>query len=197
MTFLRRLSVIVTVSALGACAHQPAEPRPATVTALKGAFADAFSIGAALNSAQFEERDTVGASLVRTHFNTITSENVLKWALVHPRPGVYDFAAPDKFVSFGERNGMTVIGHTLVWHNQTPAWVFQDAAGNPVSRDTLLQRMHDHIRTVVGRYRGRIKGWDVVNEAIDEDGSLRKTPWLRIIGEDYLVKASSSSRGPP
>ena len=192
--FVRRMAAAAALSALGACSHQPVAPRPAAGPALKAAFADAFHIGAALNDAQFEERDTIGAALVKTHFNTITSENVLKWALVHPRPGVYDFAAPDKFVDFGERNGMTVMGHTLVWHNQTPQWVFQDANGNPVSRDTLLQRLHDHIRTVVGRYRGRIKGWDVVNEAIDEDGSLRKTPWLEIIGEDYLVKAFEFAR---
>lgn len=190
----RLISISAFVAALGACTHQPAAPRPTTVTPLKGAFENAFRIGAALNVTQFEERDTVGATLVKTHFNSITPENVLKWGLVHPRPGVYDFAAPDKYVEFGERNGMVVIGHTLVWHNQTPQWVFQDANGNPVSRDTLLERLHDHIRTVVGRYRGRIKGWDVVNEAVDEDGSLRKTPWLQIIGEDYLVKAYEWAR---
>jgi endo-1,4-beta-xylanase len=84
---------------------------------------------------------------------------------------------------------MFVIGHTLVWHSQLPHWVHQDASGAPVTRDTLLARMREHIQTVVGRYRGRIKGWDVVNEALDDDGSLRKSPWLTIIGEDYLVKA--------
>ena len=186
--------VVAALAALGACAHQPVAPRPAAATPLKTAFANEFRIGAALNAAQFEERDTVGAALVKTHFNTITPENVLKWALVHPRPDVYDFAAPDKYVEFGERNRMLIIGHTLVWHNQTPQWVFMDANGNTVSRDTLLARMHDHIRTVVGRYRGRIKGWDVVNEAVDEDGSLRKTPWLQIIGEDYLLKAYEFAR---
>jgi endo-1,4-beta-xylanase len=92
-------------------------------------------------------------------------------------------------VTFGERNGMFVIGHTLVWHNQTPRWVFQDAAGQPVSRDTLVARMREHIQTVVGRYRGRVRGWDVVNEALNEDGSLRRSPWLTIIGEDYLAMA--------
>ena len=97
MRNMHRLIVAITmITALGACAHQPAAPRPATATPLKGAFTNAFRIGAALNAAQFEERDTVGASIVKTHFNSITPENVLKWALVHPRPGVYDFAAPDK-----------------------------------------------------------------------------------------------------
>jgi endo-1,4-beta-xylanase len=108
---------------------------------------------------------------------------------VHPQPGTYDFAAPDQYVAFGEKNGMFVIGHTLVWHSQTPRWVFQDANGKPVSRDTLLARMRDHIQTVVGRYKGRIKGWDVVNEALNEDGTLRRSPWLTIIGDDYIAKA--------
>jgi endo-1,4-beta-xylanase len=166
----------------------------AAAATLKGAFAESFRVGAALNADQFEERDARGAALVKTHFNTITSENVLKWTLVHPRPGKYEFAAPDKYVAFGERNGMFIVGHTLIWHNQTPRWVFQDDVGNPVSRDTLLARMRDHIHTVVGRYRGRINGWDVVNEAVEEDGSLRKTPWLTIIGEDYLVKAYEFAR---
>jgi len=92
-------------------------------------------------------------------------------------------------VEFGQRNGMFIVGHTLVWHSQLPRWVHQDAAGMPVSRDTLLARMREHIMTVVGRYRGRIHGWDVVNEALEEDGTLRQTPFLQIIGEDYLVKA--------
>ena len=202
------MGTVMMIVALGACSPVPPAtilptlPAPSAVEgsprsapqALKDAFAQAFRIGAALNATQFEERDTIGAALVKSHFNTITSENVLKWALVHPRPGVYDFTASDRYVEFGERNGMLIIGHTLVWHNQTPPWVFQDANGNAVSRDTLLARLHDHIRTVVGRYRGRIKGWDVVNEAVNEDGSLRKTPWLDIIGEDYLVKAFEFAR---
>ena len=156
---------------------------------LKDAFAGSFRIGAAVNERQFTGQDSIGIALIRRHFNTITPENVLKWEHVHPRLGVYDFAAADRYVDFGTRNGMFVVGHTLVWHSQVPRWVFQDAAGNPVSRDTLIARMRDHIFTVVGRYKGRIKGWDVVNEALNDDGSLRRSPWYTIIGEDYLVKA--------
>ena len=84
---------------------------------------------------------------------------------------------------------MLVVGHTLIWHSQTPRWVFEGANGRPLDRDTLLRRMHDHIQTVVGRYRGRIKIWDVVNEALNEDGTLRQSPWMQIIGEDYIAKA--------
>jgi endo-1,4-beta-xylanase len=176
--------------AIAACTKAPPPTSPAPVlTTLKDAFAGSFLVGAALNEAQFTEQDQRGAAIVKAQFNTITPENILKWQSVHPRRGEYDFAAPDKYVAFGERNGMFIVGHTLVWHQQTPRWVFEDGSGAPVSRDTLLARLRDHIQTVVGRYRGRVKGWDVVNEAVEEDGTLRKTPWLSIIGEDYLVKA--------
>jgi endo-1,4-beta-xylanase len=133
--------------------------------------------------------DPRGLELTNRQFNTITSENVLKWEEVHPEPGVYDFDAADRFVAIGEANDMFIVGHTLVWHNQTPDWVFHDADGNLLDREALLERMRDHIHTVVGRYKGRIHGWDVVNEAVELDGSLRETMWYRIIGEDYLIKA--------
>jgi endo-1,4-beta-xylanase len=84
---------------------------------------------------------------------------------------------------------MFIVGHNLVWHSQTPAWVFREDKGNFVDRETLLKRLHDHIQTVVGRYKGRIQSWDVVNEALNEDGTLRQSPWLKIIGEDYIAKA--------
>jgi endo-1,4-beta-xylanase len=158
-------------------------------SSLESAFASAFTVGAAVNDNQFTGRDARGAALISAQFNTITPENVLKWEHVHPRRGEYDFGPGDAYVDFGTKNGMTIIGHTLVWHSQTPAWVFQDSAGKPLTRDALLAVMRDHIHTVVGRYKGRIKGWDVVNEALNEDGSLRRSPWQRIIGDDYIVKA--------
>lgn len=178
----------------GACATSATTGRQATDVALKDVFRGAFMIGAALNQNQFEESDTRGVPIIKAEFNTITPENVLKWESVHPRPGGYAFEAADRYVRFGTDNGMFVIGHTLVWHNQTPRWVFEDAAGKPLGRDSLLARMRDHIMTVVGRYRGRIRGWDVVNEALAEDGTLRKSPWLNIIGEDYIAKAFEYAR---
>jgi endo-1,4-beta-xylanase len=161
----------------------------AETPSLKDTFKDSFLVGAALNPAQFAEEDTRGATLVKAQFNAITSENVLKWERVHPQPDSYSFELPDRYVSFGETNHMFIVGHTLVWHNQVPAWVFQDENGNPADREALLKRMSEHIHTVVGRYQGRINGWDVVNEALEEDGTLRQTPWLEIIGEDYIAKA--------
>ncbi len=164
-------------------------PNCAQTPSLKDAFKGSFLTGAALNPAQFTEQDTRGAALVEAQFNTITPENVLKWEQVHPQPGSYSFELPDRYVAFGEKNHMFIVGHNLVWHNQTPAWVFQDDKGNPADREILLKRLQDHIHTVVGRYKGRINGWDVVNEALAEDGTLRQTPWLKIIGEDYIAKA--------
>ena len=161
----------------------------AETPSLKDTFKDSFLVGAALNPAQFTDDDARGAALVKKQFDAITPENVLKWERVHPQPDSYSFELPDRYVSFGETNHMFIVGHTLVWHNQVPAWVFQDENGNPADRDALLKRMSDHIHTVVGRYQGRINGWDVVNEALEEDGTLRQTPWLKIIGEDYIAKA--------
>lgn len=160
-----------------------------TQQTLKDAFKDDFKIGAALNRRQIFEDDVRGAEIVKTHFNSITPENVLKWALVHPEHNRYDFKAPDRLVAFGEKHGMFIVGHTLVWHKQTPDSVFQDEKGNSVDRETLLKRLRDHIFTVVGRYKGKINGWDVVNEALNQDGTMRQSPWMKIIGEDYLALA--------
>ena len=183
--FVLMMVIGVGLAAGNICSHAGLSAQPS----LKEVFKQDFLIGAALNQNQFSERDARGLAIIINHFNSITPENVLKWALVHPQPDAYSFDAADAYVAFGEKHHMFIIGHTLVWHNQTPTWVFQDGKGNQVDRETLLKRMRDHIHTVVGRYKGRIKGWDVVNEALNEDGTLRQTPWMKIIGEDYLVKA--------
>jgi endo-1,4-beta-xylanase len=158
-------------------------------TTLKEAFHGVFRIGAALNQSVFDEKDARDVAIVTTQFDTISPENVLKWGSIHPRPDAYNFDPADHYVAFGEKHKMFIVGHNLVWHSQTPAWVFKDDQGAPLTRDALLERMHDHIRTVVGRYKGRIGGWDVVNEALNDDGTLRKSQWLNIIGEDYIAKA--------
>lgn len=158
--------------------------------ALKDAFADQFMIGAALNADQIRgQAPAAEMSLITGHFNAITPENILKWQRVHPAPGRFDFGPGDQLVDFAEKHHLFVVGHTLVWHNQTPDWVFKDDAGNPLSREALLVRMKEHISAVVGRYRGRIGGWDVVNEAVDSDGTLRETRWRQIIGDDYVAWA--------
>ncbi|MBN2215207.1 MAG: endo-1,4-beta-xylanase [Bacteroidales bacterium] len=163
-------------------------------TGLKDAFKDCFYIGVAVNPVQIFEKDSLAKPFIMKHFNSITSEDHLKWEKVHPLPGVYDFTVADSIVAFGERNGMFIVGHTLIWHSQTPKWVFEDSLGNPLSRDALLQRMKDHITTVVGRYKGRVNGWDVINEPVGDDGQIRKTKWYEIIGEDYIQKAFEYAR---
>jgi endo-1,4-beta-xylanase len=148
-------------------------------------------IGVALSQRQSDGRDGRAASIVTRHFESATPENILKWEKVHPAPGRYDFAPVDRFLAFAEKRGMVVIGHCLVWHSQTPAWVFEGKDGAPLDRETALARMREHIQTVVGRYKGRIKGWDVVNEAIADgpEGGLRKSKWREAIGDDYIAKA--------
>ena len=181
----------VILTAILAASLAIAAQSPAT---LKDAYRDSFYVGAAVNAAQFTGTDARGAAIVAKQFSSITPENVLKWERVHPRPGVYDFALPDKYVEFGEKNHMFIVGHCLVCHSQVPDWVFEDEKGKPLAREALLQRMREHIFAVVGRYKGRINSWDVVNEALNDDGSLRQTKWLQIIGEDYIAKAFQYAR---
>jgi len=182
----RWLITVAGFALLTAAAHQEA--------ALKDLMPRGMVIGVALNQRQFEGTDTAAVDIVTKQFNQISPENVLKFQPIHPAADRYAFEAADRFVQFGADRRMQVVGHTLVWHSQTGAWVFQGADGKPADRDTLLARMRDHIRTVVGRYKGRIHGWDVVNEAIDEDGSLRKSPWQVGIGDDYIAKAFEFAR---
>jgi len=156
---------------------------------LKDAFQGDFRIGAAVGQSIYAGGDAAGTALVETQFNSISPENDLKWERIHPTPQGFNFEPADRYVEFGEKNHMFIVGHCLVWHSQTPRWVFEDDKGNPVSREELLRRMHDHIAAVVGRYRGRVNGWDVVNEALNEDGTLRRSQWQRIIGDDYIAKA--------
>lgn len=162
--------------------------------ALKELYQSDFRIGAALSADQITGREPAALELVRKHCDSITPENVLKWEEVHPEPDRYNFDVPDRYVEFGEKNGMFIVGHCLVWHYQTPAWVFQDASGIPLTREALIERMRDHIFTVVGRYKGRIHGWDVVNESVMADGSFRKSGWYEIIGEDYVRLAFEFAR---
>jgi endo-1,4-beta-xylanase len=183
-----RPAVLGGILVLAGCAHLAAGRGPAT---LKEAYAGAFRVGTAVNEGIVSGADSASRRIVLAQFDAITAENVLKAERVNPRPGVYDFAAADSFVAFGERHGMFIVGHTLVWHNQTPAWFFQDSAGRPNGRDAQVERLRSHIQAVAGRYAGRIHAWDVVNEVVDNDGSYRPTTWVRGVGGgDSLVKLS-------
>ncbi|MEX0770702.1 MAG: endo-1,4-beta-xylanase [Balneolaceae bacterium] len=186
--------IVLMFFLLSAGCDQTSVQEEISIPALQEVFSEDFYIGTALNRSQIFGQDERSLELVRTHFNTITPENILKWQHVHPNPGEYNFEPADRYVEFGEQEDMFIVGHTLVWHSQTPDWVFKDDEGDPMSREAMIERMRDHIHTVVGRYQGRIDGWDVVNEALNEDGSLRQSPWLEIIGEDYISLAFEFAR---
>ena len=166
---------------------------------LKKVFANDFRVGSALGTDQVLGNEPAALELVAQQFNTITPENLLKWVEVHPEPNRYNFDPADRYVEFGEKHDMFIVGHKLVWHNQTPQWAFEGVDGKPLDRETALARIKEHINAVVGRYKGRIKGWDVVNEAIDDNGKLRSgpvgapgqrgEPWHTAIGDDYIQKA--------
>lgn len=146
-------------------------------------------IGTAVNRAIANGREPELEALAVEHFNSITAENDLKAGPINPEPGVYHFGPADAFVEFGEKHDMFIIGHTLVWHNQTPEWFFQNDNGQPNTPEEQIERMRRHIEVVAGRYAGRIHAWDVVNEVIDNDGSYRPTTWVNAVGDgDELVK---------
>ncbi|MEO1498080.1 MAG: endo-1,4-beta-xylanase [Planctomycetota bacterium] len=165
-----------------AAAPTVAEPSDSLATA----YENHFKLGVALPTSSLMRPEADVLALAASQFNSATPENCMKWQPIQPRPGEYDFSAADRFVDFCEQRDWWIVGHTLIWHQQTPEWVFQNDKGEPLTRDDAIERMRDHIRTVVGRYRGRVHAWDVVNEALNEDGSLRETKWLEIIGDDYL-----------
>src|SRR5262245_22425138 len=154
-----------------------AQTRAAESGILKDAFKNDFRVGAAVGTQHIMAGDdSPELKLVARQYDTITPENLLKFAEVHPEPDRYNFEPADRYVEFGEKHGMWIVGHTLVWHNQTPLWAFQTEDGKPLDRETALANMKEHISTVVGRYKGRINAWDVVNEAIDDNGKLRTGP---------------------
>lgn len=156
---------------------------------LKDVFQGKFYIGTALNTGQITGKDTASIRIIKQHFNTITAENCMKCGSLQPEEGKFNFALADQFVDFGIQNKMFIVGHNLVWHSQAPRWFFVDAQGNDVSSEVLIGRLKSHIQTVVGRYKGKVKGWDVVNEAIMDDGSWRQSKLYKIIGPDFMKLA--------
>lgn len=156
---------------------------------LKDVLGKYFLVGAAVDRNLPAGEDPQAEALVKAQFNQVVAENCMKGELIHPEVNRYDWTDADRLVDWSQRNGMTLIGHCLVWHSQPPKWMFTDEIGKNVSRETLIGRMYSHIMTVVTRYRGKIKGWDVVNEAFEDDGSYRKTPYYNIIGPEYLALA--------
>ncbi len=194
----RNLLLITTICAAGiyftSCSGSNQLPSTATVTnfdsskGLKDYYRNIFNIGVAVSPRALK---TDEAAFIVKHFNSITAENAMKMGPVHPRENEYFWRDADSIVAFAQHNNMIMRGHTLCWHNQTPAWLFVDNSGNQVSKEVLLQRLKEHITALVTRYKGRIYAWDVVNEAIsDKPGEyLRPNKWMQIIGEEYIARA--------
>ncbi len=164
-------------------------PADASAMTLRHAVRGRFLIGTAVMSRRLD--DPRLAALVARQFDCITAENEFKPRSLQPQPGKFNFVAADKIIDFAQSHGMKVVGHTLCWHGQSPPWMFRGRDGQPLPRDEALRNLKDHIDAVVGHFKGKVVGWDVVNEAISDakDQYLRDTPARRAIGDDHIVKA--------
>lgn len=174
---------VLPLATLMACSQ------PASVNnnqpALKDIFPD-FLMGAAINDIQATGTDSAVVATICHHFNSIVAENCMKSEVIHPERDRFDFTRADRFVKFGLQHNMFIIGHCLLWHSQQAPWFYTDDNGNDVSPDTLKARIRTHISTIMQRYKGQIGGWDVVNEAIESDGSYRQSKFYEILGEEYI-----------
>ncbi|MEY4589379.1 MAG: hypothetical protein RL497_1455 [Pseudomonadota bacterium] len=158
---------------------------------LKNVYSSAFKMGTAVNIDVSSGQDKTSLDILKKHFNTITPENIMKAEVINPSKDIYNFKPADEFVALGRKHKLFMVGHTLVWHNQTPAWFFTNAQGQPNSSAEQIERMREFIEKVAGRYKGKINAWDVVNEVIADDGSYRPTTWVNAVGNgDVLVKSA-------
>jgi endo-1,4-beta-xylanase len=187
MNHLRTAATLLCLTV--ACRASAAAP-----PTLRDAVAGRFLIGTAVMSSALE--DPTMAGLVARQFDALTGENEFKPASLQPRPGRFRFAEADRLADFAAAHGMRMVGHTLCWHQQTPAWFYEDAEHRPLARAVALAHLHDHIVAVMGHFRGRVIGWDVVNEALSDGPGpdLRDTPARRAIGDDYVAQAFAFAR---
>jgi endo-1,4-beta-xylanase len=174
--------------------NQPAATTvPAPAMGLKDAYAGKFLVGCAGDiPGRYSEAELAN---IKANYNVITPENCMKPQPIHPKEDTYNWTTPDALVKWGQENNVKIWGHTLVWHAQTGNWFFQPGTnGQPVTRELAMERLKKHIMTVVGRYKGRVIGWDVVNESIADGGTgetenLRNSSWYKVIGPDVLTLA--------
>ncbi|SNR64710.1 endo-1,4-beta-xylanase [Maribacter sedimenticola] len=162
--------------------HQPekVEVEPT----LKEAYKNYFLIGSAVNDNQISGKDSLGVQLIKEQFNTITPENSMKWMYMEPAQGEFNFEMADRYIDFSKKNNLVFIGHNLVWHSQLAPWV------NEIKdNEELSNSLKNHVQTIASRYKGKIHGWDVVNEALNEDGTLRNSLFLEKLGPEYLTNA--------
>ncbi len=166
------------------CCLQEADAQNHPLPALKEVFKTDFMIGTAMSAGQIEQSDASADSLIVQQFNAVTPENIMKAAIIHPGWDTYNYTLADKLVAYAQKHGIRINAHTLIWHSQLPS--FMQGINDP---DSVRRYFSGHIKTVAGRYDGKVYSWDVVNEALNEDGSLRNSIFLQKLGEDYIVEA--------
>lgn len=217
------LAVVILMLSLTACGAQPilTEDYQYTQDELKSmklakysyddnapslyeAFADYFKVGACINPWTISNTSSDDFKSIMKQFNTFVLENASKPDAMHPSENTYNFTNVDAYVEFGEKYDVTLRGHTLIWHSQVPDWFFyaSGVSGEPATAEQLMQRIDEHVTTIVSRYAGKIDTWDVVNEVINDGGGLRYSKWLEIIGDydgdgdkyDYIEQAFISAR---
>jgi endo-1,4-beta-xylanase len=184
----------LVLSAYGAASSDSAvefPPKAPASATLKDTFKDAFLVGAALSPRQFLGKDQQASAFVTREFNCATAENAMKWESLEPRNNQFRFEQADRFIDYCRSNNLVIVGHNLCWHAQLPSWVSKpDPGQETLTKEVLLARLKNHIFTVAGHFKGKVHGWDVVNEAInDGDGAYRNSVFYRVIGKEYLPLA--------
>ena len=183
---IKRFSFLLPIFlvVLLACNNTKKATGTTSTPSLKQTFKNDFLMGTALSAQQIEEKDSGSARLVPQQFNAVTPENIMKAEIIHPGWDRYNFDLADKLVAYAKKNDMKVTAHTLIWHSQTPSFLrgMKDA-------DSVKQYFVNHINTVASRYDGKVYSWDVVNEALNEDGTLRNSIFLQKLGDNYIVEA--------
>jgi len=176
---MKKNPLILCVAAIFFAANAPAQ-----TASLKEVFKNDFLIGTAMNTTQIEEKNIAADKLIKQQFNAVTPENIMKAEIIQPGWNTYNFDLADKVIAFAKKNNMKVNAHTLIWHSQLPAFM-----RHMQSADSVRQYFVNHITKVASRYDGKVYSWDVVNEALNEDGTLRKSIFLDKLGKDYIVEA--------
>ena len=178
------ITIVCAVCILISCTGSKKNTTSGGIPSLQKKFADDFAIGTALNTEQILEKDSAAAALIPWQFNMATPENIMKAAIIHPQWDSYDFDVADKLIEYGKKHNIKINGHTLIWHSQLPAFAYKIQ-----SADSFRVFFTNHINTVAGRYSGKVFSWDVVNEALNEDGTMRKSIFLNKLGDDFVTDA--------
>lgn len=189
---LKNLSKMILLAPIIATASMVAAQDNSDVPSLREVFKNDFLVGVALGG--FSQPNSAEGQLVGKHFNRVTAENSMKWESVERSEGQFNWSGSDQLVRFAKEFDMEVHGHVLVWYQQTAPWVYRDLQPGPEGRQKLIQRMQNHIRTRLAHEKGRVQVWDVANECVMADGSMRKSFWYNIIGPDYLKIAYDTAR---